>query len=170
MSSVRRALLLLKREAGGIPLPPGQVIGLVLDAVLERAIATSVMPARGTRRVAGLTLLLAGVGITSRAVAERRRHTVGSFALGHPEELVTSGPYAVSRHPMYLGWWMIHAGVALFRGSSWALGTLSAGMFVEHLGALWEEKMLQQEFGKPYVEYMRNVPRYLGIPRHPLEP
>lgn len=115
-------------------------------------------------RAAGVGLALTGAGITAWAVAERRRKTTGSFALGHPEGLVTSGPYAASRHPIYLGWWLIHSGVAVSRGSAWALVTLPAGMLVEHLGALWEENMLRERFGQAYADYQRDVPRYVGSP------
>ncbi|MFJ4171255.1 methyltransferase family protein [Paenarthrobacter sp. NPDC089714] len=164
MIIVRRAALVLKREAASVPLPPRQVVGLVLDVVLGRLYPTRVAPMRGMRRIAGVIVVAAGVGVTAWAVAERRRHTKGNFVLGRPEELVTSGPYAASRHPMYLGWWLIHAGVAIFRGSSWALATLPAGILVEHLGALWEEKVLLEEFGPTYAEYMQAVPRYVGNP------
>ncbi|WP_344763599.1 methyltransferase family protein [Paenarthrobacter aurescens] len=102
--------------------------------------------------------------MTAWAVAERRRKTTGNFSLGHPEDLVTSGPYALSRHPMYLGWWLIHAGVALGRGSAWASATLPAGILVEHLGALWEENVLRERFGQSYADYEKVVPRYLGSP------
>lgn len=83
--------------------------------------------------------------------------------MGHPERLVTSGPYASSRHPMYVGWWLIHAGVATSRGSAWPVVTMPLGMLVEHFGVVWEESMLLQEFGSPYADYQRNVPRYVGI-------
>ncbi len=164
MGGVRRAARVLKHEAANIPLPPGQVAGLVLDVVLDHLRPVPVSGDRVRRRAAGLALALAGAGLTGWAVSERRRETAGSFALGHPEGLVTSGPYAVSRHPMYLGWWLIHAGVAVNRGSVWALVTLPAGMAVEHLGALWEEAMLRNRFGQPYADYERDVPRYIGSP------
>lgn len=164
MSPLARLAGAVKREAAGIPLPPGQVLGLVLDAVLQRIHPLPALSARRARRSAGTLLVLTGVGITVWAVAERRRHTTGSFALGRPEALVTSGPYSASRHPMYLGWWLIHAGVAVYKGSRWAAATLPAGMAVEHFGALWEEKALQKEFGPAYSQYMGNVPRYVGFP------
>ncbi|WP_223941752.1 isoprenylcysteine carboxylmethyltransferase family protein [Arthrobacter sp. StoSoilB22] len=170
MGAVLRTARAVKREAASIPLPPGQVVGLVLDVVLDRLHPASVLgrdahPGRDVRRrAAGAGLALAGAGITAWAVAERRRKTTGSFALGHPEGLVTSGPYAASRHPMYLGWWLIHSGVAVSRGSAWALVTLPAGMLVEHLGALWEENMLRERFGQAYADYQRDVPRYVGSP------
>ncbi|MET3368145.1 UNVERIFIED_CONTAM: protein-S-isoprenylcysteine O-methyltransferase Ste14 [Jeotgalibacillus campisalis] len=164
MGAVLRTARAVKREAASIPLPPGQVVGLVLDVVLDR-LHPAFVPGRDVRRRAtGAGLALTGAGITAWAVAERRRKTTGSFALGHPEGLVTSGPYAASRHPMYLGWWLIHTGVAVSRGSAWALVTLPAGMLVEHLGALWEENMLKERFGQSYAEYQRDVPRYVGSP------
>ncbi|MFI2564337.1 methyltransferase family protein [Paenarthrobacter sp. NPDC018779] len=116
------------------------------------------------RRVFGMVLVVTGAGITVWAVAERRMRSNGSFALSHPEDLVTTGPYSLSRHPMYLGWWLIHSGIAIFRGSSGALATLPAGILVEHVGVLWEEKALLTKFGYKYAEYMRAVPRYVGNP------
>ncbi|MEV7603890.1 isoprenylcysteine carboxylmethyltransferase family protein [Paenarthrobacter sp. NPDC089322] len=163
MGAVRRTALALKQEAGRIPLPPGQVLGLVIDAVLQRRYPTPPLPARGLRRALGTCIAVTGAGITVWAVVERRRHTTGSFVLGHPEELVTTGPYAASRHPMYLGWWLIHSGVALSGGSASALATLPAGILVEHMGALWEEKVLLKEFGQSYADYSARVPRYFGI-------
>lgn len=164
MGAVRRAARAVRQEAANIPLPPGQVVGLVLDVVLDRLHPVSVSERSVRHRAAGAVLVLAGAGITAWAVSERRRRTAGSFALAHPEGLVTTGPYAASRHPMYLGWWLIHAGVAISRDSAWALVTLPAGMVVEHLGALWEERTLRQEFGQSYADYEREVPRYVGSP------
>ncbi|MEV4952908.1 isoprenylcysteine carboxylmethyltransferase family protein [Paenarthrobacter nitroguajacolicus] len=164
MGAFLRVARAAKQEAANVPLPPGQVAGLVLDAVLDRLHPVSV-PERSVRhKAAGAVLVLTGAGITGWAVWERRRETAGSFQLGHPEGLVTTGPYAASRHPMYLGWWMIHAGVAVSRGSAWPVVTMPAGMLVEHLGALWEESMLRQRFGEAYADYERDVPRYIGSP------
>lgn len=52
---------------------------------------------------------------------------------------MTSGPYALTRHPMYVRWWLIHLGAGTLAGSSWVVVTLPVGMLMDHLGVLREE-------------------------------
>lgn len=163
LGSIDRTVRALGSLYRTTPLPPGQVVGLVLDAALDRLHPAPVQAPGTVRRTVGLGLALAGVGFTAWAVAERRRQTTGTFSLERPEGLVTTGPYAASRHPMYLGWWLIHSGVGIFRGSPWTLATLPAGILVEHFGTLSEEKMLRREFGQSYADYSDRVPRYFDF-------
>ena len=69
-------------------------------------------------------MILAGCLLNAWAWNERRRSEVGEFDLERPGTLVTTGPYAFTRHPMYVGWWFIHGGIVVFRGSAWVLVTL----------------------------------------------
>ncbi|WP_442004667.1 methyltransferase family protein [Paenarthrobacter sp. RAF54_2] len=110
----------------------------------------------------GSGLLVIGCGLNAWALAERDRRSTGSFDLERPEELVTSGPYAMTRHPMYVGWWLIHLGAGTLAGSSWVLVTLPVGMLVDQMGVLREEAALLEAFGRPYAEYEKRVRRYLG--------
>lgn len=57
------------------------------------------------RRAGGL--VVAGIGLNVWALAERRRRSAGQFELERPEDLLDTGPYAITRHPMYVGWWLI---------------------------------------------------------------
>ena len=63
---------------------------------------------------------------------------------------------------MYVGWWLIHLGVGVMRGSAWVAVTLPAAALVEHFGVLWEERTLEREFGEEFAEYRERVPRYLA--------
>lgn len=108
--------------------------------------------------------MLAGVGLNLWALAERRRRTAGPFALERPEGVVATGPYAITRHPMYVGWWLIQLGAGTLAGSSWVLATVPAEVLVEHRSILGEEAMLAGLFDRTYLEYAARVPRYVGFP------
>jgi len=154
----------LKEVYENLPLPPSQATGLALDFLLARLRPLPLPGSRSLHRMAGQGLLLAGVGLNLWALAERQRRSAGPFALERPEELVTSGPYAITRHPMYVGWWLIRLGAGTLAGSSWVLATLPPEVLAEHRFVLREEAMLAELFGRSYPDYAEKVPRYLGLP------
>lgn len=122
-----------------IPLPPGQVIGLVVGVVLDHLRPTALPGRRSSQRLAGSILTLAGGLIIGIALHERRQAALRSFDLERPDSLVTTGPYALTRHPIYVGWWLIHLGIGVVRGSAWVLATLPAAILAEHPSVLAEE-------------------------------
>jgi len=74
---------------------------------------------------------------------------------GH--ELITSGPYALVRHPIYTGLLLGFVGSAIARGE-WR-GLLAVALV---FSALWhklklEEKWMRAQFGQPYEAYSRQV-------------
>lgn len=147
-----------------LPLPLPVLAALALDLLLDRLRPVPLPGSRSFHRTAGAGLVFAGVGLNLWALAERRRRSEGPFALERPEELVITGPYAITRHPMYVGWWFIQLGAGTLAGSSWVLATLPAEFLVEHRSVLGEEAMLAELFGRSYVEYAERVPRYFGFP------
>lgn len=144
-----------------LPLPPGQVAGIVVGAVLDRIFPAPLPGPRVVHRVVGALLLVSGSALNVWSLSERRRRTAGTFDLEQPQALVTTGPYAQSRHPMYVGWWFIHLGVGMLRGSAWVATTVPAAVLVEHPGVLDEERTLHREFGDEFARYRARVPRYL---------
>lgn len=157
-SLIRRAAALYQN----IPFPEGQAVGIGVGIVLDRVRPAPLSGPRGLRRAVGLVALAAGCALNVWALVERRRHTTGEFQLEQPESLVTTGPYALSRNPMYVACWFIHLGVGVMRGSAWVAATLPAAAFVEHFGVLAEERALDREFGAEFAEYRERVPRYLA--------
>ncbi|MHA6694239.1 methyltransferase family protein [Homoserinimonas sp. A520] len=155
----------VKNLLHNLPLPPGQVIGMVAAARLGRFRAARLPGPRIVRRAAGPGLMVAGCAFISWALSERRRHAVDGFDLERPPTLVTTGPYALSRHPMYVGWWLIHLGFGVLRGSAWVFITVALAVLAEHRGVLAEERMLVQAFGPQYLNYAERVPRYVSLAR-----
>ena len=78
--------------------------------------------------------------------------------------LVTGGPYAFSRHPVYLGEIATAVGVNLAT-AGW-LGGFAVAYFVgaELLRMRWEEGVLARAFPDDYPAYAARVPRYFPIP------
>jgi protein-S-isoprenylcysteine O-methyltransferase Ste14 len=84
---------------------------------------------------------------------------------GRPDRLVTTGVYAVTRNPMYLGHLVFLAGLTALTRSPLALA-VTAGLvpwFDER--ARQDHERLTALFGEPYTAYAARVPRWLpGLP------
>ena len=107
----------------------------------------------------GWPLVAAGVALNAWAVAAR-----GGEAIEHPSLLVTGGPQARTRNPMYVGWTLLHVGVGLLARSPWVLATWPVSFALVHRSVLHEERGLAQRFGREFTEYRTQVPRYVGLP------
>ena len=78
--------------------------------------------------------------------------------------LVTGGPYALSRHPVYLGEVVTAVGINLAT-AGW-LGALAIAYFIacELMRIRWEEGVLSRAFPGDYPDYASRVPRYVPNP------
>ena len=76
-------------------------------------------------------------------------------------ELATSGPYALTRNPLYLGSAFLAAGFAIAGGSWWA-GLLVVAYFAIFYYAVMrnEEQDLRRRFGAAFDEYAARVPLF----------
>lgn len=77
-------------------------------------------------------------------------------------EIVSGGPYSITRNPLYVFSTIAAAGVGAQMGSIVAtigFGLLCAAAF--HIVILREEKFLTDAFGAPFRAYMARVPRFL---------
>jgi protein-S-isoprenylcysteine O-methyltransferase Ste14 len=96
---------------------------------------------------------------------------VGRYRLRHggggpgmqtpPERLVTSGPYAYCRNPMYLGHIIFLTGVALTLRSELAALIAVASAVWFHFRVRRDEQRLAERFGAPYREYTARVKRWI---------
>jgi protein-S-isoprenylcysteine O-methyltransferase Ste14 len=103
---------------------------------------------------AGIVLTAAGLGL--------RGWSAGTIRKG--EMLTTSGPYAFVRNPLYVGSFLVGAGLAVAAGS-WLWLVLFVGFFAVVYGPTIaaEAERLTEQFGQRYVEYAAKVPAF--VPR-----
>lgn len=78
-----------------------------------------------------------------------------------PERIVETGPYAITRNPMYLGHLVFLLGLALATRSPVAAAALAVNVpwFDRH--AQRDEERLTELFGETYTAYRERVPRWL---------
>lgn len=106
---------------------------------------------------AGLALILVGIG---------GRLWATLYIGGRKSaEIVSTGPYSITRNPLYLFSTIAAAGVGAQTGSyvvAVIFMVLCAAAF--HLVARREERFLAAMFGNDYVTYVSRVPRFLPNP------
>jgi len=121
---------------------------------------TCVWQAQPTSRTLAAGAAIAFLGVLVRAVAagQLRKH----------QNLTTSGVYAITRNPLYLGTVVMAAGFALAT-DSWVAASLIAGyLAVFYPPAMRrEEQRLRARYADAFDDYVARVPRFwprLGLP------
>ena len=79
-------------------------------------------------------------------------------------QLVTHGIFQYIRHPHYTSLLIVGFGLALFFYSTFALTIASIAIPIMIWSIIDEEKLLVKQYGEPYKEYMKKVPRRI-IPK-----
>ena len=75
--------------------------------------------------------------------------------------LVTSGFYRYTRNPMYVGMFLMLAGVAFLMGSiGAALPVLVFILIIRNNFVMGEERFLEASFGQQYLDYKSTVRRW----------
>lgn len=86
----------------------------------------------------------------------------GEHDIKRQNKLITTGPFAFSRHPIYVGITFLVLGFSLaIHNSLFFLVIVLVVYFYKT--ALAEEKLLKKYFGKEYFKYKKRVPRFLII-------
>jgi protein-S-isoprenylcysteine O-methyltransferase Ste14 len=113
-----------------------------------------------------LGLALVGAAVLgdawSLALYFKAKTTPNPLAPTKTSQLVVSGPYRISRNPMYLGLLLILTGWALYLGSlaPWLAPPLLV-LILNKQQIEPEEAILAAKFGRAYAEYRQRVRRWV---------
>ena len=104
----------------------------------------------------GLALVALGIALAIWARVHLGRNWGMPMAQKETPELVTTGPYAIVRHPIYAGILLALLGSAVGESPFWGLPLiLFSGYFV--YSARREEKVMIELFPTQYPEYMKRT-------------
>ncbi|PZU74445.1 MAG: methyltransferase [Rhizobium sp.] len=112
-------------------------------------------------RFAGVAMALAG-----SALALYAQHYMGKSwrigaAEGHLGTIVDTGPFSMSRNPVFVGQIVLFAGLVLVFTSILQLTVAIVLIIAVMLQVSIEERVLTKELGPAYVAYRRRVRRWL---------
>ena len=141
----KESRLTFKRIAQRIRVPAGFILAPLLF-ISARPTLESL--------AAGAFVALIGLGIRAWASGHLRKN----------QELTTSGPYAHTRNPLYLGTFLLGTGVALGGGTLWFAAIFVAFYLLIYVPVMMAEADTMRDlFAEEYERYSKEVP--LFVPR-----
>ncbi|MBN1224709.1 MAG: isoprenylcysteine carboxylmethyltransferase family protein [Candidatus Aminicenantes bacterium] len=112
--------------------------------------------------LSGILFIIFGAVLNIRADNLFKKSSTTVKPHEEPTSLEVTGPFRLSRHPMYLGMAAIILGAAVILGS--LIPFVFPLLFVILMEALFittEEENLKQAFGEKYLDYKKKVRRWI---------
>jgi protein-S-isoprenylcysteine O-methyltransferase Ste14 len=84
--------------------------------------------------------------------------------------LITTGPFAYVRNPLYVGNFLITTGIAIYSGTVWIMILTILAFATQYFFIVeYEESILREKFGAEYDSYCKTVPAWFAKRRPKIE-
>ena len=153
----------MNHDNAGVHVPPPLlfVAGFAFGLLLQRLIPLSGHGGKATDFV-GWLLIVAGLALGSWGVVTFRRARTAIVPNRPASCLVTTGPYSLSRNPMYGALSFVHTGGGVLVNSAWPILLLPLVLWTLYrMVVRREEAYLSEKFGSEYEAYRLRVRRWL---------
>jgi protein-S-isoprenylcysteine O-methyltransferase Ste14 len=148
-----------------IPWPPLIYITATVLAVLAQKFWPLPWASGGLAialQVIGAALVIAALSLDVATFATFRKHKTTVMPNKAATNLITTGPFAWSRNPIYVANTALVLGAGLYFGNLWlVLFAFIAAFATQKLAIEREEKHLAGKFGKAWEDYASRVRRWL---------
>lgn len=135
-------------------------LGVFLQRLMPLTISSSVAIRAG--HYLGLWLVACGVLLALSCVCIFLSARTTLIPFGAASRLITRGPYAFTRNPMYLSLLLVYLGAIGLTAQPWPLILLPLPLVVMNAIVIpFEEARLREVFGPVFQEYCANVRRWL---------
>ncbi|MFT6856104.1 MAG: protein-S-isoprenylcysteine O-methyltransferase Ste14 [Cyclobacteriaceae bacterium] len=116
--------------------------------------------------IIGLLVRVITIGYSSNNTSGRNT-SVGQIA----ESINTTGIYALCRHPLYLGNFLMWLGIAMFTMNFWFIMAFILLFYLYYERIMYaEESFLIETFGSYYLDYSQHIPAFIPDFSHWLPP
>lgn len=156
---------LLKESPNKYQLPPLFTLAIVAISALLHwlvPIGWEAADVNMLMRSSGAVLLCGSLMLIGWALLTFRKHNANVLPNRAASLVLTSGPFALSRNPIYLGDVLLVAGIGLLLGSRWfLLGAVVLFFLLSELVIKREEMHLQANFPEDWSQYSKRVRRWI---------
>jgi protein-S-isoprenylcysteine O-methyltransferase Ste14 len=146
-------------------MPPLLFLGaLALGTLLSFIVPIGPTPgaANAAALAIGATFVVVGFALAALSVRNFRRAGTSVVPTEPATALVATGPYRITRNPIYIGFVLAYFGFAVMLTSMWVLLLLIPVLAILQRGVVMrEEEYLERKFGDNYRKYKARVPRWL---------
>jgi protein-S-isoprenylcysteine O-methyltransferase Ste14 len=147
----------MKFKPENFPIPEIYVFAIILSFFLKMILPGQIFSVNWLGHIIGWPVVVIGIFISLWATS-----AAGEINIALPDRLITTGPFAYSRNPMYVGWTLIFLGAIFIFNALCSFGLLVIVLVYTHFFVIApEEKFLKKKFGTQFTEYQKNVRRYL---------
>lgn len=153
-----------KPDAPGVAIHPpiALAIALVLAVGLGAVYPLPFLPETFPRYLAGGALVLLALALIAWAGRTFRMAHTGILTSQAARTIVSSGPFAFSRNPIYVAMFIGLIGLAIALDNRWFFVAAIGMYFVIRYGVVArEEAYLARKFGAQYLDYKAKVRRWL---------
>lgn len=151
-------------RASNVPWPPILLIALIAAAALATQLWPLPWPGINDAPAhwVGIGFGVAGIGLIVWAMRTLAKSGTTYLPAGATSVLVTTGPFARFRNPIYLGDTLVLLGTAEITKSIWFVAAAFIfGVLVTILQIIPEERYLARQFGDAYLDYKSRTRRWI---------
>jgi protein-S-isoprenylcysteine O-methyltransferase Ste14 len=152
-------------QNAGVRFPPPLVylLGLVAALLINRAVRLPLAaPEPGWMFKLGILMMVAGALFSAWGIITFRRHGTAVIPFHPASTVVRSGPYALTRNPMYVGMTTFFIGGGFLLDTWWAFILLPlVVLLIDRQVIAREERYLASAFGAEYEAYRSAVRRWV---------
>ena len=151
-------------HAGVFFLPPLAIVPTLVAGLLLHFLWTplSLLPEWWIGHAVGWPLVVAGVLLSTWSKRTMFHAGVDPHPWEPTTDIVATGPYALSRNPMYVSATVVYVGIAFVVNMAWLIVFLPVGIALLFYGVIArEESYMEKVFGDEYLKYKARVRRWI---------
>lgn len=142
--------------------PPVLLLICIVGGFIERMLFPAPMVPEAWARPIGIPVVVVALGLFAWAVTTMRRGGASIPTHTATDAIVATGPFRLSRNPIYLSMLLLLVGIGFWANSIWFLTwAVLAAVLLTVFVIKPEERYLAEKFGETYLSYQRQVRRWI---------